>query len=61
MLFRRRRLHSLDIFGVPITLNYKGDSEHRTVIGAMFTAVLGCLILVVSLLGVSDVLMYKDP
>ena len=43
-------LTSLDAFGEPVTLNYKGESTFKTGVGAFFTIVLRAFILSYGLL-----------
>ena len=38
-------LTSLDAFGEPVTLNYRGESSFKTGIGAFFTIILRAFIL----------------
>ena len=54
-------LVSLDAFGEPVTLNYKGSSTFKTGIGAFFTISLRAFILSYGLLSLISVLQFKDP
>ena len=33
----RKKLTNYDVFGIPITINYKGDSHYKTFFGAICT------------------------
>ena len=52
---------SLDAFGEPVTLNYRGKSTYKTGLGAFFTICLRAFILTYGLLSIIDVLSYEDP
>jgi len=56
-----RLLRSLDIFGEAVSLNYKGDSAYKTLPGAAFSVVLQVFLLVYTLLGLLDLLAYRNP
>ena len=49
-------LVSLDAFGEPVTLNYKGESTFKTSVGAFFTLMLRAFILTYGLLSLINVL-----
>ena len=49
-------LVSLDVFGEPVTLNYRGESTFKTGIGAFFTIILRAFILTYALLELIGVL-----
>ena len=52
---------SLDQFGEPVALNYKGESHFKTGIGAIFSIALGSFMLILTILGTIDLIQYKDP
>ena len=54
-------LTSLDSFGEPVTLNYKGSSTFKTGVGAFFTIALSAFILTYGLFSLIGVLQYEDP
>ena len=49
-------LVSLDVFGEPVTLNYRGESTFKTGIGAFFTIILRAFIFSYGLLELIGVL-----
>ena len=56
-----RKLISLDSFGEAVTVNFKGKSAYKTLVGALCTICLNCFILTYTLLSLIDVMQYKDP
>ena len=54
-------LTSLDAFGEPVSLNYKGETSFKTSIGAFFTIVLRLFIFGYGLFMLIGVLQYDDP
>ena len=54
-------LTSLDAFGEPVTLNFKGESSFKTSVGAFFTIILRAFILSYGLIMLIGVLQYEDP
>ena len=54
-------LVSLDAYGEPVTLNYKGSSTFKTGFGAFFTIVLRVFILIFGVFSLIEVLQYEDP
>ena len=61
MLNFLKYLTSLDAFGEPVTLNYKGESSFKTGVGAFFTIILRAFILSYGLIMLIGVLQYEDP
>ena len=51
-------LVSLDTFGEPVTLNYKGSSTFKTGVGAFFTLVLRAFILIYGIKTFIEVIRY---
>ena len=49
-------LVSLDVFGEPVTLNYRGESTYKTGIGAFFTVILRVFIFTYGLLELINVM-----
>ena len=49
-------LISLDVFGEPVTLNYRGESTFKTSIGAFFTIILRTFIFSYGLLMLIEVM-----
>ena len=56
-----RFLKRQDAFGEPVTINYRGEATYNTMWGAFWTIVEKVFILVVAILGLIDLLAYKDP
>ena len=52
---------SLDAFGTPISLNYKGSNSYKTSLGAFLTLSLRGFMLTLIILGLLEVLEYSDP
>mgnify|MGYP000987909821 CR=1 FL=1 len=50
-----------DAFGQAVTLNYKGEDVYNTKWGAFLTLAQKIFILIVAIIGVLDLLNYKDP
>ena len=50
-----------DAFGEPVTINYKGHASYNTIFGGAITLVEKIFILVVAILGLLDLVNYKDP
>ena len=42
----REMFVSLDTFGTPVSLNYKGESSYKTILGALITIALKIFMLV---------------
>ena len=56
-----KKLISLDSFGENVTVNYKGESTYKTLIGAFFTICLGGFIFAFAIMTIIDLMQYKDP
>ena len=54
-------LKGQDVFGHPITINYRGEDAYSTAWGAFLTIVQKVFILVIAVMGVLDLLAHKDP
>ncbi len=52
---------SVDSFGEPISVNYKGDSSYKTLIGALATIVLKTFVLVYASIQLIGLFEYADP
>ena len=52
---------SLDAFGEPISINYKGDSTYKTCLGAIFTIGLKSFVLFYALAQLVALFQFKDP
>ena len=52
---------SLDAFGEPISINYKGDSTYKTCLGALFTIGLKLFVLVFALTQLVALFQFRDP
>ena len=50
-----------DAFGYAVTLNYKGEDMYKTMWGAILTLAQMTFILVVAVIGVMDLVAFKDP
>ena len=57
----RKFLTSFDIFGIPITVNYKGEKTYKTFIGFLFTFSVFVLIMMYSIEGALKMLSREDP
>ena len=57
----RKFLTSFDIFGIPITVNYKGEATYKTFIGFLFSLAVFSLIMMYSLEGSLKMLRREDP
>ena len=49
-----------DMFGHPVTINYKGEDQYKTGCGAFLSLAQKGFILVVATMGVIDLLNYND-
>ena len=54
-------LKGQDAFGEPVRINYKGDTEYKTMWGATLTLLHGIFILAVTIIGVIDLVGYENP
>ena len=54
-------LVSKDIFGEPISVNFKGYKEFKTRLGAVFTIFVYTFLLFILVSSLIDVFRYKDP
>ena len=52
---------SLDGYGEPVSVSYKGDSSYKTLIGALLTVGMRSFMLFFTLLAVFELLDYKNP
>ena len=50
-----------DAFGEPVTINYKGDASYNTIFGGTLTLFENFFIIVVAILGLIELMAYKDP
>ena len=57
----KKSFKSLDAFGAPVSLNYSGDSNFKTMAGAVITIVIKCFMLVYSVTQCLIVYNYEDP
>ena len=55
------RVRSFDIFGEPVGLNYKGDSNFKTLLGAFFSILLQSFILFFTLGEFLDLIDHNNP
>ena len=51
----KQLVRSLDLFGTPVGVQYKGDTSYRTVCGGAVTAVVALFVAIVFLIGLSKV------
>ena len=52
---------SFDIFGEAVGLNYKGNNTYKTALGALFSIVIKCFIIVFFLVSLVERLQFADP
>lgn len=52
---------SFDVFGEPITINYKGDATFKTCLGAVATIGLKVFVLVFAATQLLALTQFKDP
>ncbi len=52
---------SFDVFGEPITINYKGEATFKTCLGALATIGLKIFVLVFAVTQLLALTHYKDP
>ena len=55
-----RYLNTLDSYGEPVTVNFKGEATHKTLVGACVTFVINTLLLAVALISVKKLYYYDD-
>jgi len=55
------RLRQLDIFGHPITVNYKGRAAHRSVLGACCSIIVFSATLTLMISAFQEVALMEDP
>ena len=55
------QVRDFDNFGKPISVNYKGDSQYRTLPGAILTLILKVLIFTFTILSILEMITYKNP
>ena len=51
---------SFDAFGEPISVNYKGETSHKTAVGALFTMAIKSFLLIFALQQILTLLNYDD-
>ena len=56
-----KKFTNIDNFGENISINYKGNSEYKTVLGAIFTLLLYVFITIITFWGIIEVFEYQDP
>ena len=56
-----KRLRSVDIFGHPINLQYKGSASYQSLLGAVLTLAVYALTFVLFIKGIKEVIMMQDP
>ena len=54
-------IRSLDKFGEPISLNYKGETSFKTILGATFSIALNVFIMVYAFGQILVLANYEDP
>ena len=52
---------SLDGYGEPVSVSYKGDSAYKTPVGALLTLAMRGFMLFFTTLGVLELLGYQNP
>ena len=57
----RNYLVSLDSFGEPISVNYKGETSFKTCLGALATIALKTFVLIYASVMLLELAEYKDP
>ena len=56
-----KKFKSLDIFGSPITLSYKGEDSYRTMTGAAITFAIICVMSCYTAIKVTTLILKQDP
>ena len=56
-----RLLRSLDDFGHPITLTYKGEETYQTCLGGVITVVVSAFTMVMAVVKIQQVIEMSDP
>ena len=54
-------VRSFDVFGEPVSLNYKGEQSFKTIIGALFTLVLKLFIIFYAATALLDMFARANP
>ena len=57
----RNHIVSLDSFGEPISVNYKGDTSYKTCLGALATIALKTFLLIFASVKLLELAEYKNP
>ena len=52
---------TLDAYGEPISVSYKGDTTYKTPVGAILTLSMRSFMIFFTLTGVFELLNYKNP
>ena len=50
-----------DVFGNPVTVNYRGESSYKTCLGALFTVAIKSFLLIFFTTVFLELVSYKDP
>ena len=54
-------LTSFDVFGEPISLNYKGDTSFKTIIGAIFSIMIKVFLMIYAGQQLLKLISYEEP
>ena len=54
-------VRSLDIFGYPFSLNFRGDDSRKSLLGALLTLFVHSFTIAVSLVKVAEITTMNDP
>ena len=57
----RTFLVSFDVFGEPVSVNYRGETSYKTAVGAFLTICLKSFLFVVAAASFLDLVQYRDP
>ena len=57
----RSFLTSLDVFGEPVSVNFKGETNFKTLPGALLSVLIKSFLLVFAINGTIDLINYEDP
>ena len=56
-----KTLRSMDDFGHPIKVTYKGEESHQTALGGLLTVAMRILMLVVVYKAIKEVILMEEP
>ena len=57
----RKFLVSFDVFGEPVSVNYRGETSFKTALGAFFSILLKTFLFVIAATSFLDLVEYRNP